>query len=181
MSANFGPGGGSAQPGSQPIQPQKKSSGWLKGCLIAAGVVAILIVLVAGIGGWYGIKHGGEWFAKALELGRPEFLAQLGADFTPEQRAEVEQTYDQMVAAFKQEGFIQIMTKHEKSFRLFQAITIDKKITPDEARLWIDAWTEESGSAPVEAAPPEPAPAPEPGGTAQETQPAAPGETPPAP
>jgi len=131
-------------PGPQPVEP-KKSSGLLKGCLIAGGIMAVAAVLVLGAGGWLAWNNSGKWMAAILEKGKPEFIGYLSEDHTPEQRAEAEQVYDAMTQGIRESGLIATMSKHEKSWRIMQAIAVDQKITPDETRLWINEWYNEIG------------------------------------
>jgi hypothetical protein len=147
MSANFSPASGGVPSGVQPISPGKKSSGLLKGCLIIAGILAIIFVLVLAVGGWLAYSKGGKLIATAMETAKPEFLGYMSEDHAPEERAEMEQAYDDMVRQMKDEGMIQLFTRHEKSFRIFQAITADDKVTPDESRLWLEEWNRENSPA----------------------------------
>ncbi len=147
MSANFGSTpSGPAAVGPQPISPGKKSSGILKGCLIIAGALTIIFVLILAVGGWLAWSQGGKLMATAMEAGKPEFLGYLSEDHTPEERAEMEKAYDDMVRQMKDTGLIQLFTRHEKSFRIFQAIIADNKITPDESKLWLDEWNRENST-----------------------------------
>ncbi len=145
---NAGAGG----PGTpSPIQPARKSSRFLIGCLIGSGLVVALI-LAAVVFAWM-------LFGKTVNLGsslvafiKTEYTGDLTPDHTPEQRAEFDRTYDAMVRDMKQNGWWTYLDQHEASDDLLDEVDADGKITVEESRRWIDQWNRESS--------------PEPGGTA---------------
>jgi len=129
-----------------PIQPgAKKSSGW-QGCLIAAGLAAVLFIVVLAAAGWFFYSKSGPLMAAILDKAKPEYLAMLTPDHTPEQKAEVEKTYDQLVKEVREKGLFNGLAVHEKSFRILQAATADKKVDGEESRLWLDEWGKEEKS-----------------------------------
>ncbi len=149
--------------GPQPLAP-KNFSGFLKGCLIATGIVLLIIAVVGvplGMAAW---KSSGKWMAAVLEKGKPGFMGDLSPDHTTGQLALTEQVYDAMVKEFADKG-MSTWTKHNKSFGVMRAINADNKITPDESLLWITEWYKEMGEPVPEITLPQPAPeqpAPEP-------------------
>jgi len=138
--SSIGPGTGI--PGVQPVGPEK-SSGCIRGCLIAAGVLVILLILVLGLGGWLFYSKSSNWIAIAMEKGKPEVMSCLTPDHSPEERAEFEKAYDEMAGAVKKDGFVKSVLEHENSWRSLQAITADKKIDLEESRRWVSEWNQE--------------------------------------
>jgi len=127
-----------------PIQPQPagKMSGGLKGCLIAGAVIVVAgIILVAG--GWFVVNKSGPIFAEILIKAKPEYMAMLTPEHTPEQKAAVEKAYDQMTFEIREKGMVKGITEHEKSFRLLQAYTADKKVDVEESTSWLQEWEKE--------------------------------------
>ena len=149
MSANFGNQGDpqSGSPMSQPsVSPKPSSSGWLKGCLIAAAIIFVIVVVIGSIGGYVAYRKAGSLAALGLEQGKPDMMSKITQDVTPEQRAEFEKTYDQMLAELRAKGFVNAMTVHSKSMRFMQGISADGKITPDEVKLWVDEFNKEEAA-----------------------------------
>ena len=151
MSANSGNQGIPQYP--NPVQPppvvapgQSSSSGWLKGCLIAAGIVIAVVLVIAAVGGYAVYKKAGPLTAMGMEQGKPEVMAKLTPEVNAEQRAEFEKTYDQMLSEFKSKGFADVIIAHSKSFQLMQTIAADGKITPDEAKSWVDEFNKEEAA-----------------------------------
>ena len=150
MSASSGSQGvpqpGISMPQPPSISPNPSSSGWLKGCLIASAIVVAIVVIAAAIGGYAVYKKAGPLTAMGLEQGKPEVMGKLTPEVPPEQRAEFEKTYDQMLAEFKSNDFVNVITSHLKSFQLMQSIAADGKITPDEVKLWVDEFNKEEAA-----------------------------------
>jgi len=140
----FEPGSEIAPP---PIQPgAKQSSDWLKGCLVAAGVAAILCIVVLALAGWFFYNKAGPLMAEILDKAKPEYMSMLTPDHTPEQKAELEKTYDQLSREIREKGMINGFMLHEKSLRILQTITADQKIDVEESRLWLEEWKREEQS-----------------------------------
>jgi hypothetical protein len=130
----------------QPISPAKKPSGFLKGCLIGAGAIIILVLTVT-VGAWLIFSQSVNLMATLTELSKGAYTDDLSPDHTPEQRLEFEKTYDASVREIKAAGWFAYIDRHKKSGDLLDLIDADNKIMPDESKLWIEEWNRESSPA----------------------------------
>lgn len=150
MSANLGNQG--IPPSVSPVQPPpvvapgKASSGWLKGCLIATAIVVAAVLLVAAIGGYAIYRKAGPLTALGMEQAKTDMMGKFTPEVAPEQRAEFEKDYDQMLAELKTKGFINTMIIHSQSLSYMQNMTADGKVTPDEIKTWVDEFNKEEAA-----------------------------------
>lgn len=129
----------------EPIEPGGAGSAIWRGCLLTAGIFFILAVLVLGFGGYYFYNRSGELIAMLFDKGKPQLMSYLTEENTKEDRENFEATYDAMVRKLKEDGIIQFVTEHEKSYKTLQTIIADQKVSPEEVYLWVEEWNREMG------------------------------------
>jgi len=135
-------------PGSEPVEPKGGLSPVMKGCLIGAGAVVALLIVIFLVGSWVFQKHSGTILAWSLERAKPEIMSLLSPDHKLEERREFSQVYDQMLSEIRATKMEEFGRKHHKSFAFYQEMILDRKITREESQKWIELWREEEGKKP---------------------------------
>ena len=134
---------GSEAPESRPLEPQPGLSPTMRGCLLGAGIVITVLIILFLIGVWVLRNHSGDILAWSLERAKPEILTFLSPDHRLEQRKAFSQAYDQMVLELKRTGVEEFTIRHSQSFEFYQKMLLDRRITLEESQKWLEMWEEE--------------------------------------
>ncbi len=134
---------GSEAPESRPLEPQPGLSPTMRGCLLGAGIVITVLIILFLIGVWVLRNHSGDILAWSLERAKPEILTFLSPDHRLEQRKAFSQAYDQMVLELKRLGVEEFTVRHSQSFEFYQKMLLDRRITLEESQKWLEIWEEE--------------------------------------